>query len=496
MRIVACLIAGILASLAITARSEPVRAAPPSYGVEPQPDCIPKASSSCSAASCHGGGPAGRPGSEHTSWAPEVFSDGAHDPHSNAYRVLFKAESDRMAQAVGNGKIVAHKLDLCLKCHAPAGITDPEVRAEGVGCSACHGSSEKWRTVHYLPDWKAKSNRDKSASGFIPTKNLVDRISNCASCHVGSADREVNHDLIAAGHPRLAFEYTRFHYQGSYRKHWEERIPQPDFEVRAWAIGQVASLRAAVEVLRSRAVKAKSNAAPWPEFSEGSCYSCHQNVVRDPFPKPSAEKLRGLQGERSRSAGTIPWQPWYASLGGSVADFDAILFRIEPGHESRELMALRGELQKHLTALQTEMQKRYPNPATVADLAGGVIPNLDRWLIKWQDAEDENSFPEMSPETSKALGHLLSHGAVTAEGKLKDYDWDFAAQRYLGLAALYHANRGLAPVAPWRPPLERLRLALAFPTSDHYASPRDYRPERTVAPFLELRTITTPRSGR
>ena len=173
----------------------------------------------------------------------------------------------RIAKLLGDGKLDAHENPLCLKCHAPV----PNARAEGVGCSACHGPSEKWLSEHYLPDWKAKSNRDKwTETGFVPTKNLVARISNCATCHVGSADREVNHDLIAAGHPRLAFEYTRFHYQEGYRKHWEERTPQPDFEVRAWVIGQAASLRAAVEVLRSRATFSNEQPRRWQNSTRGS----------------------------------------------------------------------------------------------------------------------------------------------------------------------------------------------------------------------------------
>ena len=74
----------------------------------------------CAAASCHGNGRVGTTGGEHSTWAAEVFPQGAHDPHSRAYRVLFNAESQRMAAEL---KIpAAHESSLCLKCHAVDGV--------------------------------------------------------------------------------------------------------------------------------------------------------------------------------------------------------------------------------------------------------------------------------------------------------------------------------------------------------------------------------------
>ena len=94
VRIVVCLIAGVvLAGLALAGRPEPARAAPQPYGIEPQPQFAHTAASSCSASACHGGGQVGKPGSEHTTWAPEVFPAGAHDPHSKAYRSLFNEDN-------------------------------------------------------------------------------------------------------------------------------------------------------------------------------------------------------------------------------------------------------------------------------------------------------------------------------------------------------------------------------------------------------------------
>ena len=61
--------------------------------------------------------------------------------------------------------------------------------------------------------------------GFMDTKNLVSRIEQCAGCHIGQDARgglplrDVNHDLIAAGHPRLNFEFAAYH--ENQPKHWK-----------------------------------------------------------------------------------------------------------------------------------------------------------------------------------------------------------------------------------------------------------------------------------
>ena len=127
-------------------------------------------------------------------------------------------------------KIVPHKDARCLACHAIDSTKEPETRdqilAEGVGCGGCHGPADKWIGQHYTAEWKALSNREKwEKYGFVPTKNLVARTLNCASCHVGDAGRDMNHDFIAAGHPRLAFEAARFHHQPDYRTHTGRKRP-------------------------------------------------------------------------------------------------------------------------------------------------------------------------------------------------------------------------------------------------------------------------------
>ncbi len=404
---------------------------------------VPAPSLSCSAAACHGGGQVGRVGSEHTTWAPELTSTGIGDPHSRAYRVLFHEDSVRIAKNLGRRP--AHQDALCLKCHATAGVQEEAALAEGVGCAACHGPSENWLTTHYLPGWKALSTRDKAAHGFVPTDNLVARISNCATCHVGSTDREVNHDLIAAGHPRLAFEYSRFHYNPHYRKHWIEEIPQPDFETRAWVVGQAVSLRAAVEVLAGRATRAAKNDpdTPWPEFAGQSCYACHQGIGGPTKGVPVGTRKLGWPG----------WEVWYASAAKPAM---AAASEIFPGVPAPPLA--------EVAALEKMMGSPNPRPAAAAAEATKLLAEFDRWLAALQAAEDHTAAARLAPGTSRKLvSDLAAHALDAKRERLRDHDWDFLAAHYLGCGAMFHATGGSAMNPDLAGPIHGLDEALRFP---------------------------------
>ena len=87
------------------------------------------------------------------------------------------------------------------------------------------------------------------------TKNLQVRAELCASCHVGGKAKDVNHDLLAAGHPPLRFELTAYHRKltshdsSGKQSHWNdarERIATTEFEVKLWDAGQIASARASM----------------------------------------------------------------------------------------------------------------------------------------------------------------------------------------------------------------------------------------------------------
>lgn len=451
------------------------------YGPNP-PAYYQIAGSSCAASACHGNGEIGQAGGEHSTWAPEVFPAGPSDPHGLAYRVLFNADSARMAKLLKLPQ-PPHRAALCLKCHAVDGVAPAGAAAEGVGCGACHGPAEKWLALHHLPDWHGLTDRDKfERYGFVPTKNLTARIMACAKCHVGAADREVNHDLIAAGHPRLAFEYTRFHFHPLYRKHWVEQAPQPDFEVRAWAVGQAATLRAAVELLQARAGRAAADDphTPWPEFSGYSCYSCHQTV--------GTGDLRRAVGRADRKPGSLAWELWSNGAVEVAADLTGEAF---PGTSAGPM--------PELSALRKLMEQTNPNPAKVRDQADRALAELDRWLARLQTAEERDRGMQVAPGTARRIARAIATNALTADGeRLRDHDWDFVSANYLGAAAMYHAEGGGATEPAWARPVNQLARLLRFPPptgrgARRIDSPTGFGPterERAAQLFRALRDAT------
>jgi hypothetical protein len=367
---------------------------------------------SCAAAACHNAnGPPGHKGSEYSTWA-------ACDPHARAYEVLFDERSRRMVLLFKGLKSQAdahpeHE-PLCRSCHVyPA----PHLAAvkhdcrfspdDGVGCEACHGPAEKWRGLHYTEEWKRLSDSKKHELGFTLTRDLHVRAEVCARCHVGEKDMDVNHDLIAAGHPRLRFELGA--YLANYPKHWNveaEKKGKPDHEARVWILGQLVSAKAALELLRYRAENAGANKKPWPEFAEYNCAACHHELK-----EPSGRRERGFG---PRAAGQLPWGTWYYPLLPTLA-------RSAPGGGTagRDLLA----------GLDKLMRARVPNEDAVARQAGEAAARVNDWL----DAV------EKAPSGPRVLLPAL------ARAERRPATWDEATQLYLGLAALQHALSDMEP---------------------------------------------------
>ena len=256
----------------------------------------------CSAANCHGGdGTKGTVGSEYSIWIQD-------DKHAEAYSVLYNETSQRMAKLLKLDK-PAHQAALCLNCHAPQNDhpfsgehahQSLSALLDGVSCEACHGAASDWLGPHVRRDWAKKPPEEKAALGFRETKNLWNRSKVCADCHVGEPGRDVNHDLYAAGHPRLFFEMSAFH--ANMPAHWDRNDDrgrtgpdrdQSSFEAKLWAIGQLASAEAALDLLVHRAENTRDDfvlrdkdakypsgetVAVWPEFAETGCFACHHNL--------------------------------------------------------------------------------------------------------------------------------------------------------------------------------------------------------------------------
>jgi hypothetical protein len=303
----------------------------------------------------------------------------------------------------------------CLRCHA----TDAQAAAkgvatasdDGVSCERCHGPAEKWLGEHYLRGWEEKSIAEKAALGFFPTKDLVLRGRLCADCHVGSAGQDVDHDLIAAGHPRLNFEYAA--YMAMLPAHWsrrEERTRHPDLEARVWAIGQVVSAQMALELLAHRAATA---AKPWPEFAEYDCYACHHDLKQ-----PSPRQKRGYG---DALPGSFPLSQWYYGMLPSALE-------AQPGGQDAK------EIQAALAGLRKEMAN--PDRKRVAERALAAAQRLNQPLARWEQADP----------TALLDPRRLFDRVLRGEPKDLDANWDGATQDYLALAALHQAMRDLGPV--------------------------------------------------
>jgi hypothetical protein len=399
---------------------------------------------SCASTACHGGnGPRGSKGSEYTTWILE-------DKHTKAYQDLFDIRSQIIEKNLRHKKSVkeahAEKDQLCLRCHAMNADDDPQreifVRDFGVGCESCHGTAQEWLTLHHARDWRAKTASEKSDLGFQPLQSLAERATLCVTCHVGGPDKAVNHDLIAAGHPRLNFEFGAF--QAMMPKHWREEgeNARPDFEARAWALGQVISARAALVLLENRARTATS---PWPEFAEYDCFACHHDLR-----EPSWRQDPGHYGKRT--PGVFPLGTWYYAVL-------PVALRLSAGKTD-------GQMASILDGLKEEMERPSPNRERVADHVRKANRELDRHLRATEKSHYERPALE-----------AISNSLRESDRKVGVANWDDAAQVYLVLAALYNAlgdmEQGHREPA-MREFLKAKAKRLQFPKG--YDSPRGFEP--------------------
>jgi hypothetical protein len=410
---VSALLAALFCGLGVR-RSTPesaLHAAAPAAELAPAPKPVEKLQlqgvASCAAAACHNGnGPRGSKGSEYTTWI-------THDPHARAYTVLYDHRSQQIQKELG-ATVPAHKDKLCQSCHVQPDIRDAAhndrfTLADGVGCESCHGPAQKWLSRHYLPI----SEEEKRSLGMTNTKNLVRRAEACVACHVGKGDNDVNHDLIAAGHPRLRFEYGA--YLANYPKHWsesEDLSRSRDFQARAWIVGQLVSARASLDLLHHRASKADK---PWPEFAEYGCFACHHSL--------KDQGWKEQHGYGKQPPGSLPWGTWYYGLL-------PLLSEKAPGKGKDVVPAL--------DQLHAAMVKRLPSRKNVAKEAATASEALDGLLHRW----------EKSGIDEKRLTDLIDD--LAKQKDLAGASWDSATQLYLGLGGLYAGLQDLDP--RWRQP--------------------------------------------
>lgn len=433
-------------------------------------------SAGCLAAACHGA-PANKTlAGEYDSgtWESSGSCWVAADPHNAAYSLLtdhpyrqVKVTAAHIMKHYAKDTPGAKATDdaRCLACHtnpalAAEGKTDdPRVlslRAEGVSCEACHGSAGGWVRAHTT--WKGDRGKVYAETGMHKLYDLGERALACAGCHVGAPAegnfpvRDMNHDMIAAGHPRLNFDFAE--YQRRLPIHWQEKdrtsgTPRGREDLKTWLVGRVAHAEAACKLTNDRAERSKTDSkSPWPEFAEFNCAACHHHLRA---PK-TGDKVFERENWRddpavlaARPIGVPAWQavwPVAPTIGLTPHQPDGLFAKAS----AKPLPAV--------LALAKAMEGRRPTGTAKAQQhaqpAAAALTALRVELVAWPEAE-------FAREASAAFATLTP----AAE------DWDSGLQLLFGLAALERSR-----------PRDEKRLALFRDAFGAYRGPPAMESER------------------
>ena len=234
----------------------------------------------CATSQCHGSA-VPRDGSnvlqnEYVTWTQD-------DPHSRAYEVLNNDQSKAIAARLGLR--AAHTEKVCLDCHADNVSSnkrgDKFQVSDGIGCESCHGGAENWLSTHY--NAPTVSHADNVAAGLYPTEKVTERANLCLSCHLGNNDKFATHRIMAAGHPRLAFELDTF------TELWRTAGRQPHYRVDAdygerkeaashsytWAAGLLEEGRQRLALIIDGKILGNGM---FPELALYDCHACHRSM--------------------------------------------------------------------------------------------------------------------------------------------------------------------------------------------------------------------------
>ena len=319
---------------------------------------------SCAATSCHG---SVKPIAGSRILQTEYSTWILKDKHSRAYQALTGDVGERMARILKLGA-KAEDSPKCLICHALYTKVEQQGRkfeiAEGVSCENCHGPASGWLGQHTTTGWP----HEKSVqSGMTETRNVIHRAEKCLECHLGTKDKFVDHEMIAAGHPDLYFELDSF--SAVMPRHWKQPLesepgkPMEDpawVGVRDWSAGQAVQLRAAMERLTWRAKGERYDKKDvWPEYAELSCFACHHSLG------PAADSWRQKHEYSDRRPGDPAWN------ASRFAVFRLMAEQVDKASAQ--------ELEKQLSAVSAEMSKLNPDRNAVVSAATAAAPIAQRF---------------------------------------------------------------------------------------------------------------------
>lgn len=333
----------------------------------------------------------------------------SRDRHAKAFSVLLNEASRQIASNLGIGP--AQQSGLCLDCHA---FNLPSRRrsvlysdSEGVGCEACHGLSSGWLGTHIA------SGEPQAVPGMLDHGDLVKQAELCLSCHHGDESRQVDHRLIAAGHPPLEFELDTF--RALMPPHWKTS-DQDWAGVRRWAVGQAVALRESMRLLARRARHA--GWSHWPEFADFECSSCHHSLTShgqaENF-QPSPRQARGFES----TPGLPLWDP---------SRYIVLRQLLQVTVPAEGIW-----LERQVNVLRIMLRSSEDNRSQVADQAEVIARSADSYATAFQSLT-----PDAAMVRSLLKGLASQSAAISAGGRRS------AQQATMSVDALYASYRANA----------------------------------------------------
>ena len=365
----------------------------------------------CMTTACHGSNV-----SDTKTWqrAGKIWLD--QDPHSRAYSSLLSQTSARIISRLVKEELEPSSQSYrdvlnarCVSCHASENAPEKD-RVLGADCQVCHGSADAWGSEHYSRDFKALKESRFDNTRMLNVESMASRARICASCHIGELnrssepnkgkDREVDHRLMAAGHPPMHFDFES--YLRRYPVHWDTRDETTELGssvgVERWRIGKITVAITKLNLLAARAERSTTSSAKlndWPELTEYSCTSCHHSLDQSNW-------------RQARSATSIAtWDDWCISqLDCSVRE------------QSRD------ELMSQLTTLKRSVEQLSPESRQVAMNAS----TLRRWL--------EIELDHVSSPSENTVDRILPKLMSRLENVDKIHNWESATQWYIATRVL------------------------------------------------------------
>jgi hypothetical protein len=224
---------------------------------------------------------------------------------------------------------------------------------------------------------------------MIDTKDPVTRAKTCLGCHLGNEQKVVDHELIAAGHPDLAFELDTFTW--AQPAHHNEPKPAPGNQmphVRLWAVGEAVRLAEGMRLLSARASKA------WPEYAELECYGCHHDLRAE-----SWRIARGYPGRR-------PGAPQFPVARTDV--LRVLVAQVAPGQ--------RAALDQAVTALSNAIAARRADPAVIAQTAQALARQGDALAADFANRDfTAATVRDLARALSSEAARIANNGVLSAE---------------------------------------------------------------------------------